>query len=130
MVLLDSMFPDELSLDGLFPPGDRFEAFDAEDESESLERISHFKVQQAAQEHIGNEPAIPVTYLSSIPEGFDVNDYGVAEYDERILDLQRGYVERFAPGSYIRLDSPHFMESAIPERIVEELRRVIEQAGY
>jgi hypothetical protein len=130
MVLLDSMFPDEMALDGLFPPENRYEAFGAVDESEGLERISHFKVQEAAQEHIGNEPDIPVTYLSSIPEGFDVNNYGVPEYDERILELQRGYVERFAPGTYIRIDSPHFMEVAIPERIVEELRRVIEQAGY
>ena len=41
MVLLDSMFPDELSLDYLFKPADRYKAFDAEDENESLERISH-----------------------------------------------------------------------------------------
>jgi hypothetical protein len=34
--------------------------------------------------------------------------------------------------SMIRLDrrTGGFMEAAIPERIVEELRRVIEQAGY
>jgi pimeloyl-ACP methyl ester carboxylesterase len=128
MVLLDSMFPDELSLDDLFPPEERYEAFDAEDENESLERISHFKVMQTAQAYVGHEPAIPVTYLSSIPEGFDVNDFGIPEYDEQVMDLQEAYVERFSPGRYVRVDAPHFMEAAIPELIVEELRLLVEAA--
>jgi pimeloyl-ACP methyl ester carboxylesterase len=128
MLLLDSMFPDELSLDDLFPPDERYEAFDAEDENESLERISHFKVIQAAQQYVGHEPAIPVTYLSSIPEGFDVNDYGNPEYDEQVMDLQEAYVERFSPGRYVRVDAPHFMEPAIPELIAEELRLLVEAA--
>jgi pimeloyl-ACP methyl ester carboxylesterase len=130
MVLLDSMFPDELSLDPLFPPEDRYDAFDAEDENAGLERISHYKAMKAAADQIGDEPAIPVTYLSSIPEGFDVNDYGIPEYDEQVLGLQQAYVERFSPGTYIRVDSPHFMEAAIPDQVVEALRRVIEEAGY
>lgn len=130
MVLLDSMFPDELSLDPLFPPEDRYDAFDAEDENEGLERISHYKAMKAAADRIGEEPAIPVVYLSSIPEGFDVNDYGIPEYDEQVLSLQQAYVERFSPGTYIRVDSPHFMEAAIPDQVVEALRRVIEEVGY
>lgn len=129
MVLLDSMFPDEMALEDLFPASDRYEAFDQEDEQEGLERISHFKVQQAAQPFIGHEPAIPVVYLSSIPEGFDVNDYGVPEYDERIMELQRAYAERFSPGIYERVDSPHFMELSIPALIIEKLRLVIDSAA-
>ena len=126
MVLLDSMFPDELALDPLFKPADRYRAFSAKDENDSLERISHYKVLRASQPYIGQEPEIPVTYLSSIPEGYDVNDYGIPEYDKKILDLQKAYVERFSPGRYVRVHSPHFMEVAIPERITNELRRVIE----
>ena len=129
MVLLDSMFPDELSLDPLFPPGDTYKAFSEEDENDSLERISHYKVLEAAQPYIGKEPAIPVTYLSSIPEGYDVNDYGIQEYDDRILGLQKAYAERFSPGRYVRVDAPHFMEVAIPDRITRELRRVIAATG-
>ena len=87
-----------------------------------LERISHYKVIKASQPYIGKEPAIPVTYLSSIPEGYDVNDYGISEYD-KILPLQEGYVERFSPGRYVRVDAPHLMEVAIPKRITEELLR-------
>lgn len=32
---------------------------------------------------------------------------------------------RFSPGTYIRVDAPHLMESAIPDEIVEALRNVI-----
>ena len=44
MVLLDSPFPDALSLERLVKPEDRYEALNAEDENETLDRISHFKV--------------------------------------------------------------------------------------
>lgn len=130
MVLLDAMFPDELSLEYLFKPADRYKAFDAEDDNESLERISHFKAIKASQPYIGREPAIPVTYLSSIPEGYNVNDFGIPEYDRKILRIQKAYVERFEPGRYLRVDAPHFMEVAIREKITKELRRVIAEAGY
>ena len=109
-------------------PSERFKAFSAEDENESLERISHYKVQKASQRYIGKEPAIPVTYLSSIPEGYDVNDYGVPAYNEKILGIQEAYVKRFSPGRYLRVDVPHFMEVEIPEKITSELRRVIAAA--
>jgi pimeloyl-ACP methyl ester carboxylesterase len=130
MLLLDSMFPDELALDALFPPEERQEAFVDEDENGSPERMSHFRVLSAAQPYIGHEPAIPVTYLSSIPEGYDVGDDLPQAYRDQILGLQQTYVERFSPGTYLRVDSPHFMEAAIPDRVVEELRTVIEEAGF
>ena len=123
MVLLDSPFPDALSLEHLVKPEDRYEAVDAEDENESLERISHFKAFKASQRYIGKEPAIPVTYFSSIPESDAV--IGQPEYDKRILKLQEAYAKRFSPGRYLRVDAPHFMEVAIPEQITKELRRVI-----
>jgi pimeloyl-ACP methyl ester carboxylesterase len=126
MVLLDSMYPDALSIEHLSPPEERYKAFDAEDEDASLERISHYKVLKAAQPYIGKEPAIPVTYLSSIPESDAV--IGKPAYDKKALALQRAYVERFSPGRYLRVDSPHFMEAAIPDKVVKELRRVIETA--
>jgi pimeloyl-ACP methyl ester carboxylesterase len=37
MVLLDAMFPDEMSLEHLFPKSDRYKAFDKEDEDITLE---------------------------------------------------------------------------------------------
>jgi pimeloyl-ACP methyl ester carboxylesterase len=129
-VMLDAQFPDELALDSLFPPEDRYEAFDKEDETGTPERISHFKAQTAAQPFIGKEPDIPLTYLASGPEGYDVNDYGLPEYDKKIIEAQQAYVDRFSPGKRIVVQAPHFMEPAIPDQIVDELREVIEAAGY
>ena len=128
MVLLDSMFPDELKLEPLVDPKERYAAYDAEDENESLERISHYKMLKAAQRYVGKEPAIPVTYLASIPEGFDKDDLG-DEYNSKILGVQEAYVDRFRPGKLIRVDAPHFMEPEIPDQIAQELRDVIAIAG-
>lgn len=104
-------------------PADRYKASSEEDENESLERISHYKVFKASQPYIGKEPAIPVTYLSSIPESDAV--VGTPAYDKKVLRLQVAYARRFSPGRYLRVDSPHFMERAIPDKITQELRRVI-----
>ena len=97
--------------------------------AEGLERISHFKCITAGQRFIGKEPRIPVTYLASDTEGYEDNDYGIPEYDRRILEVQAAYVDRFAPGKLIRVDAPHFMEPVIPETIAEEVRGVIEAAS-
>jgi pimeloyl-ACP methyl ester carboxylesterase len=128
MVLLDSMFPDELSLEYLFPLEDRYEAFDTEDENDSLERISHYDMQMAAQPFIGDEPDIPLIYLASEQEPWDEQGWGVPEYDAQILDVQAGFVDRFAPGELIWVDSPHFMEPVVPTEIASALRTVIERS--
>jgi pimeloyl-ACP methyl ester carboxylesterase len=125
MVLLDAMFPDELSLEHLFDPADRYQAFDQEDEA-SLERISHYKVQKAAQRYVGREPEIPVVYLASEVEGYEDNDYGIPEYDRRILQAQAAYVDRFSPGTLVTVDAPHFMEPVIPDQIADAVRDVID----
>ncbi len=128
MVLLDAMFPDEMALEHLFPADDTYRASSEPDEEFGAERISHYKVMQAAQRFIGKEPAIPVTYLASTEEGYEDNDFGIPEYDRKILALQAAYVDRFSPGRRVEVDAPHFMEPVIPEQIAEEVRRVIEQA--
>jgi pimeloyl-ACP methyl ester carboxylesterase len=123
MVLLDAMFPDDLLLDPLLPPKERYKASDQEDENASLERLSQFKVLEAAVPYIGKEPAIPVTYLASLQEPWGDTEY--PKYDNVILDAQRKYVKRFAPGRFIQVDAPHFMEVAIPGRIATELETLI-----
>lgn len=128
MVLLDSMFPDEFSLEYLWPPEDRYEAFDAEDENDSLERISHYDMHVAAQAFVGNEPHIPLIYLASEQEPWNEQGYGIAKYDAQILDLQAGFVDRFAPGELIWVDSPHFMEPVVPTEIAAALRTVVERS--
>lgn len=129
MVLLDAMFPDELGLDPLLPEQYTFEYF-AEDDRTTPERIVHFDVITQAQEYLGKEPAIPVVYLASEQEPYDDNPYNSPEYDAVILETQEAYVDRFSPGTLIRVDAPHFMEPVIPGEIADAIRDVIDQGGY
>jgi pimeloyl-ACP methyl ester carboxylesterase len=131
MVMLDSPFPDELSLENMFPPEERHEAFHEEQATDSLERLSLFSLLEQTQQFIGQEPAIPVTYFSSIPEGRGTQDFGQdPEYNEVVLDVQKAFVDRFSPGTYIRVDAPHLMEGVIRDEIAEAVRSVITQAGF
>ena len=126
LVLLDSMFPDEMALEERFPPEERFEAFDAEDENESAERISHYKVMHAAQQHIGDEPSVPLVYLASEQEPFEAPH--VPGYNEEIYQLLERFVDRFEPGEIVWVDAPHFLEPAAPDEIEAALRQVIASA--
>lgn len=122
VVLLDSPFPDEMGLEDLVPAQDRYEAFHAEDE-DSLERISHFTAHQDAVPFMGHEPAIPMTYLASLQEPW--NSSGVAAYDAEIKAALATFVDRFSPGTLIEVDSPHFMEPAIPSGIADAIRGIV-----
>jgi hypothetical protein len=127
MVLLDAMFPDEFTIEHLLKPADRFKAFDQADETDTPERISHYKVQKAASVYIGKEPAIPVTYLASKQDPYTDEDLP-AKWNARILKLQAAYVDRFFPGKLVEVDAPHFMEPAIPEEIAQAVRDVTARA--
>jgi pimeloyl-ACP methyl ester carboxylesterase len=127
MVLLDAMFPDELSLEALWPEEDRYVSFDADDECCTLERISHYKTLVAASEYIGAEPDIPVIYLASQAEGLTVG--GSPEFNATAPDVLQAYVDRFSPGKLVTVDAPHSMEAAIPDLIAGALREVIQLAG-
>jgi pimeloyl-ACP methyl ester carboxylesterase len=127
LVMLDSMFPDEMALEDRWPPEERFEAFDAEDENELLERISHYKVMLAAEQHIGDEPSIPLIYLASLQDRRD--EPHVPGYNEEIYELLEQFVDRFAPGEVVWVDAPHFLEPSAPNEIEAALRQVIASAS-
>jgi hypothetical protein len=71
-----------------------------------------------------------VVYIASEQEPYDDNPYNSPEYDAVILDTQEAYVDRFSPGTLIRLDAPHFMGPVIPDQMADAIRKVIRQAGY
>jgi hypothetical protein len=125
MVQLDSMFPDELFYEHLFPQPERYTAFSKDDACCTLERISHYRMLRTAFRYIGREPAVPMTYFYSLQ---DPREYGIPRYDDIIVDVMQRYVGRFSPGTFIPIDAPHFMEPAIPDEIAEALREVIAQA--
>ena len=47
---------------------------------------------------------------------------------EALAEMIDRFVGRFAPGTLLQLDVPHYMEVEIPERIAQEVELVIEQA--
>jgi pimeloyl-ACP methyl ester carboxylesterase len=128
MVLIDTMFPDELRLDRFLPPAYRFATFTHDDKCCTLERISQFALISSLQGDIGHEPPIPVVYLASEQEPRDQKDYESPAYDSRILDAQRAYVDRFSPGILRWVDAPHFMEPVVPDVIADAVREVHELA--
>jgi pimeloyl-ACP methyl ester carboxylesterase len=129
MVLLDTMFPDELRLDRFIPREFRFVYYHRDDKCCTLERISQFALIQSLQPDIGREPDIPVIYLASQQNPRTENPYESPEYDARILDAQAAYVDRFSPGILRWVDAPHFMEPVIPNVIADAVREVDELAG-
>jgi hypothetical protein len=65
-----------------------------------------------ATEVLELDPSLPVERITSF-----------------IRRLQRRLVARFDPGRMIVLDVPHYMEGAIPDRVAEEVDRVVERSG-
>jgi pimeloyl-ACP methyl ester carboxylesterase len=124
MVLVDSMFPDELRLDPFLPERYRFRHFTEEDKCCTLERISQYDLIRSLQKGIGEEPDIPVVYLASEQEPRDQNDFESPRYDARILGAQAAYVDRFAPGILRWVDAPHWMEPVVPDVVADAVREV------
>jgi pimeloyl-ACP methyl ester carboxylesterase len=124
MVLMDTMFPDELKLDRYLPKSDRFLTYDKQDACCALERTSQYAMIRDVQRYIGKEPKVPVIYLASKQEPRDLNDFHSPEYDSRIIPALKSYVGRFSPGSLRWVDAPHFMEPAVPRQIADAVREV------
>lgn len=122
MVLLDSPLPDTFKYELRYiPPADRPKPDDWKESPERMDELTTFRQAQALQ---GNEPKIPVTYLAAkrveLPPSYPRKEITAAE-----RKLQRDFLARFSRGRLLLVDSPHFMEPAIPERIARETERVI-----
>ena len=129
MVLIDTMFPDELRLDRFLAREYRFVYYNRDDKCCTVERISQFALISSLQRDIGKEPEIPVIYLASEQEPRNQNDFESPAYDAHILDAQKAYVDRFSPGILQWVDAPHFMEPAVPDVIADAVREVNHLAG-
>jgi pimeloyl-ACP methyl ester carboxylesterase len=121
MVLLDAAFPDEVDLERYFPKDERM----THDEWPQLpEQIDPLGVYEDGHALIGKEPAIPVTYLLAMPSTWA----GPPAYEKVILGRIAKYVDRYSPGELVEVESDHYMEAAVPARIVQELEKVIAKA--
>lgn len=128
MVLLDAMFPDELELDRYLHHGDRFIDYQKEDGCCSLERTPQYDMVRDLQQYIGKEPPVPVIYLAAKQEPRNLNNYHAPEYDRRVIPALEDYVNRFSPGKLRWLDSPHFMEPAVPGEVADAIREITTMA--
>jgi hypothetical protein len=67
---------------------------------------------------------MPVTYLAvkelDLPPSLPVEKMTAA-----IRRVQRNFVRRFSPGRLVFVDVTHYMEPVIPERIDQEVVRVL-----
>jgi pimeloyl-ACP methyl ester carboxylesterase len=124
MVLIDTMFPDELRLDPFIAREYRFGYYRKDDKCCSVERIAQYDLVKGLQRSIGREPHIPVIYLASQQQPRTDNPFGSPKYDARILDALAAYVDRFSPGILRWVDAPHFMEPVVPEVIADAVREV------
>jgi pimeloyl-ACP methyl ester carboxylesterase len=118
MVLLDASFPEELELERHFPKEERWDHSEWKTLEEQVDQLTTY---QQAHAMLGKEPAIPVTYLLATPSGWT----GPPAYEAVVLDHIANYVDRFSPGVLEEVESPHYMEAAVPERIAQELEQII-----
>lgn len=118
MVLLDSNAPNEIELDILVDEEDRFKYGDEIGSNEALDHYSTFHEALIIQ-----PTAIPVIYMHATPSGWVWDD---PEWQAAILPTIRAYVDRFDPGIWVEVESPHFMEQAVPGEIIQQLYVLIE----
>src|SRR5215211_3753284 len=121
MVLLDAQVPGLLDLEHYWPKEDRLQNVDW---SYAEEKIDQYDVNVYAQQHAGQVPDIPVTYLLATPDPGE-GAGGAPAWTEAVLDELPKYVESFSPGVLEKVRSPHYMEPAIPERIAKEVEMLI-----
>jgi hypothetical protein len=69
-------------------------------------------------------PDIPLTFLAAEPVELPAN-WPVTEMRAMFRTLRQEFVAAFPRGTLIAVNSPHFMEAAIPDRIVAELNDLL-----
>ncbi len=117
MVYLDCSLPaDVAEIDKRFDPGAERPEWRG-----TVEQIDVWATYAQAYAVEGDAPKIPLTYLAS----YDIPPE--PQIAKAVREGQREYTEMFSPGRFIELDVPHYMEPEIPQRIAEEVEKVIAQ---
>jgi len=105
-------------LERYFPKDERFNHTEWKVLEEQVDQLTAY---QQAHALLGKEPAIPVTYLLATPSGWT----GRPAYEAVVQDYIAKYVDRFFPGVLKKVESPHYMEAAVTDRIAQELEKII-----
>ena len=123
IVSLDGGVPGDITLDPFLPEDMRYKP---DDDRTSVERLSHYAALHESLE--ANPPDVPFHYLLATPSEWPT--LGVPAYDDAILNVIADYAASYPQGKLFEVESPHYMEPAVPDTIAEHLRQVIQQAGY
>jgi pimeloyl-ACP methyl ester carboxylesterase len=124
MLLLDAGFPDELDLEKFYPKSDRLghgKDHPVSGWADTHELIDELAAYEDAQKAIDQTPSIPMTYLLADPPSYD----GPGGYAEAYPKELAEFANRYSPGVVKKVPSDHYMEAAVPDRIVEELEKLI-----
>jgi pimeloyl-ACP methyl ester carboxylesterase len=124
MVQLDAGIPDEIDVDHLFPPDERFrhEKHGLFGWADVEEQIDEFAAYEDAHALIGQEPRIPTIYLLAMPSGWT----GPPGYASAIRHLMDDFVDRYGEDNEVQeVVSPHAMEAAVPEVIADAVEAVV-----
>ena len=123
MLLLDAGFPDELDLEPLFPKNERANHDKNGDSgwAQTHEQMDELAAYEDAHALIGKEPAIPMTYLLAQPPSYS----GPATFEKAFPRYLETFAARYDPGVVLKVDSRHYMEAAIPDRILAEVDKLV-----
>jgi len=117
ILLLDSSIPDDYVIDESHGfTGMCLEANREADAWESLEKIDNCRLAKWAYDRRDQEPDVPLIYLAAQ----DASDRGAADDP-----IRKAFVERWSPGIWELVSSPHWMDEADPNLVVQNLERVI-----
>jgi pimeloyl-ACP methyl ester carboxylesterase len=124
MLLLDAGFPDELDMEPLFPKSERLNHDKTGDSgwAETHEQMDELAAYEDAHALIGKEPAIPMTYLLAEPPSYSG---GPAKYEMAFPRYLDKFAARYSPGVVRKVDSDHYMEAAVPDRILAEVDKLV-----
>lgn len=125
MVLLDATLPSVAPVDRLIPPRDRRRLL--AQVRANPERMDVPASLAQARRLMPRVPDVPMTYLAARPVELPASwprKLMIAALDERTQQ----FVAAFPQGRLVEVESPHYMEPAVPDRIVAEVNRVIERA--
>jgi pimeloyl-ACP methyl ester carboxylesterase len=124
MVQLDTGIPEEIDLEHFFPPEERFRHEKHGDYgwADIEEQIDEFAAYEDAYAVVGKEPTIPLTYLLATPFSWAGGPPG---YDKAMRASIDKFAGRYSPGTVKEVESDHYMEAAVPDRIVQEVELLI-----
>lgn len=128
MVLIDGTLPHLREIYALIPEEDR--AVEVAATENNPERVEAFATIDEAGAALNRLPDVPMTFMLAVPPVAEEPPTWPVD-QIRALDRQRAteFVARFTNGRLAVVDSPHYMEPAVPDEIAAEIVRVVDLAS-